>query len=233
MSDHGLDKRDEVVGVALRALPMPESSPAFFEQLRMRLEGASQVERASSVAMTRRVNGKRRMAMVVATALLSSMLGAVVGASVQASPDCGVVSFEPADGWNTVETTYGADEDDLPTAWAANGPFEPEKRWGGFPDNTIADLPPNGIVITAVQPRLYEGGENIPSLRLPLRVEDGWFNSDQYEGQPAPHVSNYVLDTYVDGRVLNVMVWMGRNDPAEEMISAANEELSRLCVPNE
>ena len=66
---------------------------------------------------------------------------------------------------------------------------------------------------------------------LSLSLDEGHFVADDYEGQPAPHVSNYIIDTWVDGKLLNVMVSMGTNQPTSQMATAANEELARLCVP--
>ena len=168
---------------------------------------------------------------VAAVGIVAGVGGGLIGARVQAAPPCPTVSFAPADGWNTVETTYGTQPDALPVAWAANVPFRSEDSYQGFPMNTIADLPPQGIVITATQPRKYSGGVPFPALDFPLSLDEGHFVADDYEGQPGPHVSNYIIDTWVDGKLLNVMVWMGTNQPTSHMATAANEELARLCVP--
>ena len=96
--------------------------------------------------------------------------------------------------------------------------------------NTIADLPPQGIVITATQPRKYSGGVPFPALDFPCRSMRAISSRTIMRASP-PHVSNYIIDTWVDGKLLNVMVSMGTNQPTSQMATAANEELARLCVP--
>jgi hypothetical protein len=118
----------------------------------------------------------------------------------------------------------------IPVAWAGNVPFLDDPGQTAFPDATVRKLPPDGIVIETVGPRPYTGTDDFPSLALPLRLSDGFFVSDEYEGQPAPNVSLYVIDSRIDGGVLNVLVWFGRNKPTAGMTAEANDALSTLSI---
>ncbi|HEV8564122.1 MAG TPA: hypothetical protein VGR41_04360, partial [Actinomycetota bacterium] len=141
-----------------------------------------------------------------------------------------VTTFEEAPGWNTVTTTFGPDGEELPVTWAANVPFVSEEDPSGFPSETIRALPADGIVITAVGPRAYTGGETFPAIREPLDLSQGHCEADQYETQPAANVSKCILDTMVGEQLFNVMVWFGKNHPGDEMTAQANEELARLVI---
>lgn len=142
-----------------------------------------------------------------------------------------VIYFEPSEGWNTVQTSVGSDPEAPNAAWAANVPYASEESYSGFPDNTLRCMPDDGIVMVAVGPRTYTGGVDFPHLEMPLRLSDGFFVPDQYNGQPATHVSMYTIDTWIDGKLLNVNVWIGQNHPSPDLVRAANQELARLRVP--
>jgi hypothetical protein len=148
-----------------------------------------------------------------------------------------VASFEAANGWFTAETSLGVpkapvpeETGPIPVAWAANVPFldDPAKTWS--PDATVRELPPDGIVIVAVGPRPCTVCAAFPSLTLPLKLSDGFFLSDDYEGQRAPNVSFEEIDTWIGADVLNVSVWQGRNEPTAGMASEANGELATLSI---
>ena len=68
-------------------------------------------------------------------------------------------------------------------------------------------------------------------LRTPLTLSDGDFFSDQYENQPAPNVSKYMINAHVNGRYVFVEVLFGTPSPSAELRQAADEELARLLVP--
>ncbi|MBA3432115.1 MAG: hypothetical protein H0U16_11635 [Actinobacteria bacterium] len=224
------ETRDHLVGRALAQLPVPDRPPDFFD----RLEAALQESRSPLAARGFRPllsSPRRVVAILAATALLSAVLGGMVGVSVQAGPQCEALSFEPADGWNTVETNVDS-PGAPPAAWAANVAFQPEEDYSAFPDNTVRNLPSDGIVIVAVGPRVYFGGEKFPHFDFPIALSEALrFNPDQYEGQPASDVSNYVIDGWVDDKLLNLMVWMGTTDPDASMEQSADDQLSRLCIP--
>ncbi len=153
--------------------------------------------------------------------------------SSRASPSrsSSVTAFEPAEGWNTFQTSVGADRGAPQAAWAANVPFESEELDSGFPHNTLRCLPENGIVIVAVGPWLYKGGERVPRHELPLRFSDGFFVSNHYEDQPAPHVSMTTIRTWVgDAHIVNVIVWIGNNNPNPGLVQLVDEQLARLRI---
>lgn len=172
--------------------------------------------------------------LLVLTLLGSTVFAATQSGSSQASEardGSPILSFAPAEGWNTVETNVGPEPGSLPVAWAANVLFRAEDSFVGFPDNTIRSLAPDAIVITAVGPRRYTGDVAFPQLKLPLNLADGRFLAREYEGQPAPNVSMFLIEGKVGDQLLNVTVWMGTSEPSERMIEAANAELSRLSIP--
>jgi hypothetical protein len=244
--------RDEEVGAALRSLPVRAASPEFFTRLRnaverSALEGESVGSSAPSEAGRR--SRHRRIAVLAATAVVSALVGALTTASVYAvSPnhagtgsgrneaavasESSVTTFEPVEGWNIVLTTIDPNNtQDLPIVWAANVPFSPEESTSGFPSNTVRGLSPNGIVMTVIGPREYIGETVFPLATFPLTISQGFCSHDQYETQPAPHVSECLVDTMVGDRLLNVTVWFGMNTPSEEMYDEANAQLARLVVP--
>jgi hypothetical protein len=141
-------------------------------------------------------------------------------------------SFVPDQDWNVVVTTIDPNNPkDLPIVWTANVPFSPEESTNGFPMKTVKSLPSNGIVMTVIGPRYYTGGTVFPPAELPLTISQGFCRHDQYETQPAPHVSGCLIDTMVGEELLNVTVWFGTNTPSPEMHRAANEQLTRLVLP--
>jgi hypothetical protein len=142
-----------------------------------------------------------------------------------------VATFEPAPGWNTVNTTLAEGQDALQVAWAANVPFVSETDPSGFPTETIRTLPPDGIVMTAIGPRPYTGRESFPELHEPLDLSQGVCAHDNYEGQPAENVSKCRIDAMVGEKLLNVVVWFGSNRPTDAIVAEANEELDRLVLP--
>jgi hypothetical protein len=146
--------------------------------------------------------------------------------------DTGAATFRAVRGWNTVNTTLSSGQEALPVSWAANVPFVSESDPSGFPTKTIRILQPDGIVMTAIGPRPYTGGENLPPLRQPLDLSQGVCSHDNYEGQPADNVSKCRIDTMVGDELLNLTVWFGSNRPTDAMVAEANEELGRLIVPS-
>jgi uncharacterized protein (DUF2237 family) len=232
---HTFERRDDLVGQALLDLPTPTASPGFFETLRRSL--APQLSTATPENRMRRFRPGRAVALVAAAILASIAAGVAIGAVV-VSPtrsattvSANVLSFEPAVGWNTVETNVTSDKASPQVAWAANVPFKSEDLSDFDPFNTVKALPPDGIVIVAEGPRDYTGGESLPNLELPVQLSEGFFTADGYEGQPAPNVSRYVISGYVGQKLLNVIVSLGSTNPSPAMIDSANAELERLVVP--
>ena len=70
-----------------------------------------------------------------------------------------------------------------------------------------------------------------PRATFPLTLSQGFCSHDQYETQPAPHVSTCLVDAMVGEELLNVTVWFGRNFPSDETYTQANAQLARLVLP--
>jgi hypothetical protein len=230
------EHRDESVGRALLDLPTPARSPSFFIALRETLTATPKLAANRHRKTGMHLRPRKSLALLAASIATALAVGAVLGATF-AKPGRGattqstaVVSFQPALGWNTVETNVASDSTAPQVAWAANIPFKTEEL-SGFPDNTVRAMPPDGIVIVVVGPRDYTGGENFPHLNSPIQLSDGFFTADNYEGQPAANVSRYVIDGFVGGKLVNVLVWLGATQPTPAMIKSANDELGRLGIP--
>lgn len=238
------EHRDEAVGRAVMDFATPPASEGFFANVLEAIgEGRRQAKadsRSARIPLPRldrvRQGGWRPMVLAGAVVVLSLVVGAIAGA-ILAKPGKGatptlVTSFQPAPGWNTVETNLRSDPTAPQVAWAANVPFKPES-FSGLPDNTIKNLPPGGIVIVVEGPWVYTGDEPLPELSLPPKLSDFYFVSDNYEGQPAPNVSFYNISAHVSEKeIVDIQVSMGTTQPTESMINAANEELARLSLPS-
>jgi hypothetical protein len=218
--------RDEELARALGELPTPPTSEDFFGRLRARID-------RPRPRRGRLVGGG---ALVAAALVLAGFAGSeLAGPSRAASTP--VPAFTPAIGWNTVETNNRAScpscPDKLDVAWAANVPFSPQDTQADWPTATLKNLPAGGIVMVVVGPWAYSGGDPVPNLKLPVRVEGLHFNpANWWEGQPAPNVSGYWINGHINAReIVNVFVWMGGDDPTPAMRAAADEELSRLTLP--
>jgi hypothetical protein len=141
------------------------------------------------------------------------------------------VSFAAPGDWFTAETSLLVPGDrPIPVAWAGNVPFVDDPGVSEFPDSTVRKLPPNGVVIETVGPRPYSGSADFPRLSLPLKLSDGYFHGDGYEGQPAPNVSVYFIDARIGDEVLNASIWFGRNEPTPAMLAEANSALATLSI---
>jgi hypothetical protein len=189
--------------------------------------------------MTRRIGttGHGSFRGLMAAAMMLCLVGAFIACSPvrESSLTDGFnsgPSFESAPGWMTMNTRLGSDDDALRVAWASNIPFILDKEPSGFPTETIRALSVEGIVITAIGPRPYTGGEGFPQLREPLDLSQGFCARDEYEGQLAENVSKCRIDTMVDDQLFNVMVWFGTKRPSDDMQAEANEELARLIIPS-
>jgi hypothetical protein len=139
--------------------------------------------------------------------------------------------FNPPDGWFIAQTSEPR-EPQVPIAWASNVAFLDDPSHAPFPDRTIRELPPDGIVLEAVGPWVYTGDEAMPSAEFPLSLSDLYCLADHYEGQPAPNVSFCNLAAHVgeSASIFNAYVYFGRNGPTPEMRSAANDVLATLSL---
>jgi hypothetical protein len=119
---------------------------------------------------------------------------------------------------------------EVPALYVANGPWSDHGQ--NLDDAAVLGaferLPPGGIVIAAAASR--SAGEPEQLLRRPVRLFDGDFLADSYEGQPAPHVSTQIIRGRLGGRALHVQVYFGRNDPTDDMQAEANRVLATLEV---
>ena len=93
----------------------------------------------------------------------------------------------------------------------------------------FARLPRDGVVISAVS-SWQAAGRTARPLTPPIKLADGYFLADAYEGQPAPHVSTQLILGRVGDRFLNVQVFFGRNDPDEAMRAEADAVLATLAA---
>lgn len=136
--------------------------------------------------------------------------------------------MEPAAGWNTLMTVDRPANPNVAIIWAANVPFSPSEPSTGFPFETIRGLPATGVALIVIEPRLYTGGMAFPVAQFPLTVGQGFCSYDQYEGQVAPHISSCLVNTMVDGELLNSTVWFGTNNPSSSLVGEANAQLAML-----
>ncbi len=217
--------RDEELSRALSELPVPAASDDFFARLRSRVDGAP----------SRRRGIARVGALVVAGLLVGGFAGIELAGTSRGATSTPVPTFTPTIGWNTVETNNReAGTDQLDLAWAANVPFAPQDTQADWPTATLESLPAGAIVIVVVGPWAYTGGEQIPQLELPVRIENLDFErANWWEGQPAPNVSGYHISAHINAQeIVNVFVWMGSDDPTPQLKAAADEELARLMLPS-
>ena len=249
MKDTREEIQDTAVGDAIRRLPIPDPRPTFFTDLRGDLERELH---EGIVASARSLPRRRRYVRAIAvTAVVSAAVGGVVGASVSRAASgesdttatevlvsASTVGFMPAPGWNTIASNMAVGEETSPVAWAATIPFEPEDDYAGFPDNTVAELPSGGIVISVLGPRPFTGEAPFSQLsEEPLVVPEENCLTEAYADQPQPHIALCPLDRWVgNDQVLNVLVWFGTADPGDQpsqaQIDAANAELARFVIPD-
>jgi hypothetical protein len=141
--------------------------------------------------------------------------------------------FDPPAGWDSLAETVPVGTDWLPIAWASNVAFKPEDDpFDTGPNATLRSLPSNGIVLVAVGPH---PSRSITDRRLkrrafPLKIADGVWFPEGYEGQPARNVSFGYLDSRVDDQVLNVLFYFGANEPSRAMWAEADRVLATLSV---
>jgi hypothetical protein len=135
-------------------------------------------------------------------------------------------SLELPAGWDAYIKQLGQEEV-LGEIWAASRQFvEPSPR-PAFPYKTMAALPGDGIAVEIVVGRPPPGSASWP-LRTQVSLDEGYFLADNYEGQPAPHVSTQIIRARVANRVLWVQVFFGRTHPDDAMRALANRVLGSL-----
>lgn len=224
-------------------LPTPDSTvtAAAEQHILARLPAAIGEPRRLRMPRRRRFVGVA--ALVAAALLVGGFAGAELAGPSRGATSTPVTSFQPALGWNTLETNVLSDSRQPEVLLAANVPFKPFSPESLFNSNSpnfnsfIKSLPSDGIVIVVFGPSSIIGTpDNSPySLRLPPKLSDFHFFSDNYEGQVAPNVSYYYIWAHLNETEgwegIDIEVLMGRNDPTPTMKAAADEELARLTLP--
>jgi hypothetical protein len=138
--------------------------------------------------------------------------------------------------WHGYATTVGPDGSQ-PVIWAANVPFRETPSTPSFPRETLRLLPPTGLAVEAVAapstgPRSslpFTSGDPV-ELDRPPRLADGFFLSDGYEGQQAPHVSTQIVEGRSAKRTFYVQVYFGRNRPTDDMRAAVDRVLASFSL---
>jgi hypothetical protein len=132
-------------------------------------------------------------------------------------------------GWDGYVKHLGPDREN-PALYAANVPWpDVGQNLADAPvDELFERLPRDGVVISAASGRNVEPGAR--ALTPPIKLADGYFLADSYEGQPAPHVSTQLIFGRVGDRFLNVQVFFGCNDPDGAMRGEADAVLATLAA---
>lgn len=139
------------------------------------------------------------------------------------------VSIEVPASWDAYTSRIGPD-DSVAVIWAASTRFLEPAPPPEFPHETLAALPEDGVVVEIVSQPPQVDSPPTAARTLPLRLVDGYFLADAYEGQPAPDVSTQIIDARVGDLALYVQVFFGRTDPDEEMRARADRVLATLTV---
>jgi hypothetical protein len=139
------------------------------------------------------------------------------------------VTVKLPDGWAAYTTRIGP-EDSVTVIWAASTPFSEDSDRPEFPHRTLASLPADGIAVEIVVQPAQVDSASWPLLSPPIKLGDGYFLADAYEGQPAPHISTQIIQARLAGRALYVQVYFGQNQPDEELRARADRVLATLTV---
>jgi hypothetical protein len=180
--------------------------------------------------------GRRAYAAVlvgVATAFFLAGAFAFAASGSGPAPDVSSPGFAPASGWNEV-TTGAVPMDQGPTAIAANVPLASgDTPIGTFPTQTLSSLPENGIVFYVVigsRGELSGVDAKYISSDLPLQLSNARVLTS-WEGMPSPNIPEYQITAAVDNYNLSVDVFFGTQQPSDQQLAAAQEELNQLEVP--
>ena len=210
------------------------------EQLRSLAQAPAPAPDLAAVVRRGRVHRVRRMAVALAVAGILAAgvivplveLSGLKGATEPATGESTVVRFEAAPGWHVREVPP-LDGMGLPSAWAANVPFDPADVAGesptiGYPDATIEALPRDGVVL--VVSVVVESRNPLPA---DPRFDDPSLILDEpqtgFEGQ-RPGTSQALATATLSGRFVSAAAFFGSNTVEPKLLHDANEELSRVVV---
>ena len=161
------------------------------------------------------------------------------------------MGFQPptlpsAPGWYVVSTPENSpDQEAGPMVIASNVPFaesdltyqlaDGTSTGPGWPTQTMATLPPNGVVIVASLPApearpSLEGYGDFTSLTPPLRLT-GAEVREEWEAQPNSNVIQLVIRAVVNDRYVEVKAHFGSRNPSARVTLAAQTLLNLLDVP--
>jgi hypothetical protein len=141
----------------------------------------------------------------------------------------GGLSVELLEDWDGFAKDIGPPHEQVPAVYVANASWPDRGQ-----DLSVAAiveaferLPPDGIVVAvSASPGGHE--EPVRALRRPIKLADGYFLADMYEGQPAPHISTQIIGGRLGDRDLSIQVYFGRNDPTDAMRAEANRVLATI-----
>ena len=208
---------------------VPEPEPKLLEQVRASLI-AGRGEGAPTAVPRRGRPGGGALLIAVTALLLGSAVGFGVGrvfdpngGAAAAAPSFGI-GFLPADGWNVVQN--GIRRGRGTTAIAATIPLDSsDVTRGGFPRDTVAELPADGVLISAtVYPNGYLPDWVLPRVRAPLHLTDAAF------GEPSPHRTYYRILANVNRQDVEIRIVFGAAVPPATATLEADRQLSRIVV---
>jgi hypothetical protein len=145
-------------------------------------------------------------------------------------------SFAAAPGWSTAATSMRGEN--TPIAWTSNQPLIAEdlstvgrnNTLPFIPRATLQQMPADGVVIEAdtmpADPSVTNS-PNFPKRQLPLDLSTAAISS-RWEGQVSLNVPLYAIRAQVGDAYLTVRVFFGTQQPSGSVLSAAQEQLSRL-----
>jgi hypothetical protein len=135
--------------------------------------------------------------------------------------------FAAADGWQTASTGPAEIQPDgqATLTWASTIPYRDEGfQWP--PHETLAALPPDGIVLT-IQLQQY-GSKGGSPVQPPFRLSD--FEEVTFEGLTTENGPRSFAGRYANHDV-TVWAFFGRERPTHEQLERAQSELDRLRLP--
>jgi hypothetical protein len=201
-------------------------------------EGPPEPLTNGSEKRTRKVRGRRRVALMggaVAVALLvGSGLGFGLGSSVTPSGTARAnlvgFGFLPARGWNVVQSGRLDDRGET-AAIAANVPIE-DAGSDGLPLATLRSLSTRGVVMFATfSPRGDRSADSaFPVRELPLRLVDALVVDPAQEPLVPARLTRYRITAATAGYNVDARVYFGARQPSARALAETQRQLDRLVV---